>query len=221
MSFLSWFFSRLKQHNSVDWVVCASAKLTCVLLIPSSRRRVTSACLSNSVWATRSSCSAWGHRTRWMDRKNTKPVLLVSPPLTPHAGKIFPRVLRCSGGHDVYSLCPPPQSTAGRAHGRRGRKRETHSDVTMETDIDWGLHHNGLLSILYDVTMVTRIHTHTHSENNKISNILRLEHCSYHSHHNKHSITCYCDKQRCVFTETVAVPWGILMTQQRGPPQPL
>jgi len=33
--------------------------LTCVLLMPSSRRRVTSACLSNSVWATRSSCSAW------------------------------------------------------------------------------------------------------------------------------------------------------------------
>lgn len=38
------------------------AGLTCVLLIPSSRSRVTSACRSNSVWATRSSCSAWEGR---------------------------------------------------------------------------------------------------------------------------------------------------------------
>lgn len=156
---LSWFLNRLNQPVPVDWEVCT--KLTCVLLIPSSRRRVTSACLSNSVWATRSSCSAWGHRTRWMDKNNNKSATLVLPTPSPHCTEIFPRVLCGAGGYDVYSLCPPPQSTAERAHGRRGRERETHSDVTMETNIHWGQHHNGLLSILYDVTMQQCINKHT------------------------------------------------------------
>lgn len=77
-----------------QWMMEEVGTLTWVLLIPSSRRRVTSACRSNSVWATRSSCSDW---EEW-DENVRVTVVASSPPITSHASV-----------HPGVAFSPPPQ----------------------------------------------------------------------------------------------------------------
>lgn len=58
----------LTNSSEHRWLTSdAHFTLTCVLLMPSSSSLVTSACRSNSVCATRSSCSAC--RGKWKDKK--------------------------------------------------------------------------------------------------------------------------------------------------------